>query len=140
MNFANGAVYMLGGYLTVIIFTELVQNFWLALLGSIIITGFVGFSVDRFALDILRKKSAPPLAPMITTMGISTCIENAIMVFLGSRSKPVPYVANLGFITIGNVWQGNSPVSKNPGGARDTGMSGVIFGYPLFPLRRIVCV
>jgi branched-chain amino acid transport system permease protein len=103
MNFANGAVYMLGGYLTVIIFTELVQNFWLALLGSVIITGFVGFAIDRFALDTLRKKSAPPLAPMITTMGISTCIENAIMVFLGSRSKPVPYVADLGFITIGNA-------------------------------------
>jgi len=103
MNFANGAIYMLGGYLSVVIFTGVVQNFWIALLGSIIITGIVGFSIDRFALDLLRKKEAPPLAPMITTMGISTCIENMIMVFLGSRSKPVPYGANLGFITVGNA-------------------------------------
>jgi branched-chain amino acid transport system permease protein len=103
MNFANGAVYMLGGYLTVMIFTGIVQNFWFALLGSVVITGFVGFSIDRFALDVLRKKSAPPLAPMITTMGIATFIENAIMIFLGSRSKPVPYGANLGFMTIGNA-------------------------------------
>jgi branched-chain amino acid transport system permease protein len=103
MNFANGAIYMLGAYLTVVVFTGIIQNFWISLLVSIIITGAVGFSIDRFALDILRRKSAPPLAPMITTMGIATFIENAIMVFLGSRSKPVPYGASLGFITIGDA-------------------------------------
>jgi branched-chain amino acid transport system permease protein len=103
MNFANGAVYMLGAYLTVMIFSNGIQNFWLALLGSLVITGFVGFSIDHFALDTLRRKNAPDLAPMITTMGIATFIENAIMIFLGSRSKPVPYGANLGYIDVANA-------------------------------------
>lgn len=103
MNFANGAVYMLGAYLTVVIYSEVVQNFWLALLASILITGFVGFSVDRFALRSLRRKNAPRLAPMITTMGIATFIENAIMVFLGSRSKPVQFVPQMPFLKVGNA-------------------------------------
>ena len=81
MNFANGAVFVLGAYLTLMIYTNVTGNFVIALIGSIILTGCVGFSIDRFALRRLRQKNAPRLAPMITTMGIATIIENFILNF-----------------------------------------------------------
>ena len=38
MNFANGAVFVLGAYLTLMIYTRLTSNFVIALIGSILIT------------------------------------------------------------------------------------------------------
>ncbi len=103
MNFANGAVFVLGAYFTLMIYTRITGNFVIALLASIALTGAVGFCIDRFALRTLRRKRAPRLAPMITTMGIATIIENFILNFFGSETKAVPYAPNFGFFDIGNA-------------------------------------
>lgn len=103
MNFANGAIFILGAYLTLMIYTRVTSNFIIALIGSILITGIVGYSVDRFGLRILREKSAPRLAPMILTMGMSTIIENFILNVFGSETKAVPYSPNMGYYDIGPV-------------------------------------
>ena len=103
MNFANGAIFVLGAYMTLMVYTRLTGNFIISLLAGVLLTGLVGFSVDRFALRVLRQKGAPRLAPMITTMGIATIIENFILNFFGSETKAVPYSPQLGFVTVGNV-------------------------------------
>ena len=103
MNFANGSVFVLGAYITLGIYVSLVDNVWLALLGSMVINGIVGFCIDRFILRTLRKKGASGMAPMITTMGVSTDIDNFILIFFGSEAKSVSFAPNLGSVTIGNV-------------------------------------
>lgn len=103
INFANGAVYMLGGYLTLMLYTGLVGNFGLAFALGILLTGVIGYGIDRFGLRRLREKKVPKITGLITTLGISTVIENAVRIFFGSETKPYPNKIDFGQITLGSV-------------------------------------
>ena len=69
-NFANGSLYMLGAYLSLMLYL-LTGNFVVAFLLSLILTGTAGYCLERFALRYLRKKHAPNLSALITTLGMS---------------------------------------------------------------------
>ena len=66
-NFANGSLYMLGAYLSLMLYL-LTGNFVVAFLLSLILTGTAGYCLERFALRYLRKKHAPNLSALITTL------------------------------------------------------------------------
>lgn len=101
-NFANGSLYMLGAYLTLVVYLSFNGYFILSLFISMLLTGFVGYLIDRFALRTLRKKNAPKLSGLITTLGMSMVIENSLMVFLGGESKKFPSI-KMEPIEIGNT-------------------------------------
>ncbi len=103
INFANGSVYMLGGYLTLMLYTGLVGSFGLSFGLGLVLTGIVGYAIDRFGLRRLREKKVPKIAGLITTLGISQIIENAVRIFFGSETKPYPNMLNFGQVTVGNV-------------------------------------
>jgi branched-chain amino acid transport system permease protein len=103
VNFANGSVYMLGGYMTLMLYLGVLQNFWVSFLVSIIIGGVVGYCIDRFGLRRLRRKKAPKLAGLMTTMGIATVIDNVILLFFGSESKAYPNFIDFGRFKIGDT-------------------------------------
>jgi len=46
-NFAHGALYMVGAYLTFLLATHLGFNFWLAMILSMIALGLIGVLVER---------------------------------------------------------------------------------------------
>lgn len=102
-NFANGSLYMLGAYLTLMIYSATKMNFFLAFFISIMLTGVAGYCLDRFGLRRLRQKNAPKLAGLITTLGMSIMLDNAIMLAFGSETKPFPNMFDFGKIEIGNV-------------------------------------
>jgi len=103
VNFANGSVYMLGGYITLMVYLGLDGHFFLSFIISIIATGIVGFCLDRFGLRRLRIKKAPKLTGLITTMGIATVIDNVILLFFGSQTKPYPNMIDFGKFKVGNT-------------------------------------
>lgn len=103
VNFANGSVYMLGGYMTLMLYLGMNGRFWLAFILSVLITCAVGFCIDRFGLRRLRKKDAPKLTGLITTMGIATVIDQVILLFFGSQTKAYPNRIDFGRIRIGHT-------------------------------------
>lgn len=103
VNFANGSVYMLGGYITLMVYLGLGGHFFLSFIISVIATGVVGFCLDRFGLRRLRIKKAPKLTGLITTMGIATVIDNVILLFFGSQTKPYPNMIDFGKFKVGNT-------------------------------------
>lgn len=103
INFANGAMYMLGGYVTLMVYLALKGHFLISFFISILVVGFVGFSIDRFSLQPLRKKKSPRMAALISTIGIGTIIENSIMLFFGSETKSFPNKFDFGKFEIGNA-------------------------------------
>ena len=103
INFANGGFYMLGGYITLMIYLGMSGHFWFATILSILVTGIVGYSTDRFCLRTLRKQKAPKMAALISTFGINIFIENFIMIFFGSQMKSFPNMLDFGSINIGKV-------------------------------------
>lgn len=89
-NFANGSLYMLGAYLSLMLYTSTRMPFFLAFFLSILLTGAAGFLLDRIALRRLRNKKAPKLTALITTLGMSMIFDNFIMLVFGSESKSFP--------------------------------------------------
>lgn len=110
INFANGNVYMLGSYITLMLYVGFVGNFGISFFLSILLTGLVGYCIDRFGLKRLRTKNVPKITGLITTLGISQIIENAVRIFFGSETKPFPNMIDFGQVTIGSVTINSSQI------------------------------
>ena len=102
-NFSNGSLYMLGAYLSMIFLKVFHNDLLLAFTLSIILTGIVGYCVDRFALKSLRRKKAPHISALITTLGAAMIIDNLIMILFGTETKPFKNFLDFGSINIGNA-------------------------------------
>jgi branched-chain amino acid transport system permease protein len=116
INFAHGDVFMIGTFVTVIVFTLLgathtIDNNWPLLIGVLLITalvamvfcGLLGVVIERVAYRPLRN--APRLAPLITAIGISLILEDLAKLRFGSSFVGVPSVFpnvtfNIGQVTI----------------------------------------
>ena len=110
INFAHGEIFMVGAYLGLLVYfllTHLVHTtdalilmppvFIFAMLGSSIL----GMTIERFAYRPLRD--APRLAPLITAIGVSFLLQNAVMLIAGPADKSFPYLMNVKKFPIGNV-------------------------------------
>lgn len=102
-NFANGSLYMLGAYVSLMLYSATKINFFIIFFASILITGAAGYLLDRLALRRLRSKNAPKLTGLITTLGMSMIIDNAIMLAFGSETKPFPNQFDFGRIEVSGV-------------------------------------
>lgn len=103
INFSNGSVYMLGAYLSLLIYLGMNGNFFLAFLLSLLLTGAAGFLVDFIGLRKLRGKNAPRMAALISTLGVGTVIDNAIMIWAGTETKPYPNYLDFGKFNVGGA-------------------------------------
>jgi branched-chain amino acid transport system permease protein len=90
-NFAHGALYMLGGYITLTMMTSVGLHYWLAIFISILAVGVVGVLMERFVFHPLRE--APPIHDKIAAIGILLFLEALAQFVWGAdyRSMPTPY-------------------------------------------------
>src|ERR1700761_3787085 len=100
LNFAHGDLYMVGAYigyfviqwfggpasLSIPVPILLLLMFALSALGA----GVLGVLIERFAYRPLRN--APRIAPLITALGVSFILENAVLLLFGgfTRSYDTP--------------------------------------------------
>jgi branched-chain amino acid transport system permease protein len=95
LNFAHGDLYMLGafvGYFVIQWFGgpgALVIPVPLLLLIMFALAGFgmggLGMAIERFAYRPLRD--APRIAPLITALGVSFFLENAVLLLFGAQTR-----------------------------------------------------
>ena len=102
-NFVNGSFYMFGAYITLTFLTIFENNFILATLCSVVIMGLLGACMDKFALKPIRTRKAAPIAALISTVGIATCMDNLVQVIFGSATKPFPDALGLPSFNVGGV-------------------------------------
>ncbi|MEV0120106.1 branched-chain amino acid ABC transporter permease [Streptomyces sp. NPDC050703] len=82
INFAHGEIFMVGGFgaLTVWLWLPGGTTMWVAiplmLIGAVIVSTTVAVGAERFAYRPLR--GAPRLAPLITAIGLSLALQQAI--------------------------------------------------------------
>ena len=105
-NFAHSSFYMLGAYISLFTMTSLIgrvtpTGFFIGLLVSIIITGFLGALMDKLALEPIRKHNGAPISALLSTVGIQTAINNAILLIFGTVPVAFPDVFELGRFNIG---------------------------------------
>jgi branched-chain amino acid transport system permease protein len=97
LNFAHGEVFMIGSYIGFFVLTWLggavspnlpipvviALMFAAAMLGA----GALGVAVERFAYRPLREKRAPRIAPLISALGVSFCLQQLAVICFGSAPK-----------------------------------------------------
>ena len=100
INFSHGSVYTFGAHM-VAMYVAAEFGIVFGLLCGILTTAVLGVSIDKIALEPLRKKNAIPIASLITTIGVSYVISNMLMVIFGSEKKRFPAFYSFGSFKIG---------------------------------------
>ncbi len=112
INFAHGDVYTLGSFFSLAILgllgatgelhgPALVIDAGLALFGAALLCGIAGVLIERLAYRRLRN--APRLAPLITAIGVSFILENAMQVWKGPSPVPFPAILPNPAVTVAGV-------------------------------------
>ncbi|MGX9135521.1 branched-chain amino acid ABC transporter permease [Rummeliibacillus sp. JY-2-4R] len=89
INMAHGEIFMVGAYVGVMTTGVLGWPLWLGFLASIVVTGILGYLLERLTLRPLRgKKGVSHLAPLISTIGVSIFLENMSHHLFGAGNQP----------------------------------------------------
>lgn len=110
INFAQGALFSLGGYLTYLLMggrigvngalpgwgLPLALPFWLALVFAAVGSGLTALVVERLAFAPLRRRQAEPLLSLITSLGAGVVLVNLLQILMGAEGYAVPATALAG--------------------------------------------
>lgn len=102
INFAHGALYMMGAFVAWMLLTYLGIPFWAALVVSPMIVGGIGMVIERTMLRPLHDLDH--LYSLLLTFGLTLVITGLFQNFYGVSGKPYPIpevltgVVNLGFM------------------------------------------
>jgi branched-chain amino acid transport system permease protein len=106
VNFAHGALYMLGAFAAWILLDKFGVNYWFALVLAPLAVGAFGVVIERLFLKHLYKLD--PLYGLLLTFGLALIVEGVFRELYGAsgQSYPVPELlsgaTNLGFMVLPN--------------------------------------
>ena len=78
LNLAHSAVFMFGAALTYSLVVNHGQSFWIACVLGIIASAALGLVIEYVCLRPLRRRQAPPIAALISTIGLALVIVAAV--------------------------------------------------------------
>ena len=106
VNFAHGALYMIGAYVAWIGLNRFGMNYWVALVVSPIVVGALGVVIERTLLRHLYR--IDPIYGLLLTFGLAQIAEGVFRYYFGvsGESYPAPGLlqgaTNLGFMVLPN--------------------------------------
>lgn len=96
-NFAHGALYMVGAFMSYFFMVDMGAHYWVAMAGSAVVVAVLGVICERLVFHPLRN--APPIHDKIAAIGILLFLEAVVHLFWGSdfrrMSTPFGGVVNL---------------------------------------------
>ncbi|MEJ2121437.1 MAG: branched-chain amino acid ABC transporter permease LivH [Alphaproteobacteria bacterium] len=109
INFAHGEIFMIGTFISLIVFLVLglIGITWVPLAVLIVVvvamafTLFYGWTLERVAYRPLR--GSPRLAALITAIGMSIFLQNYVQLLQGARTKPLKPVITGGIEVINTL-------------------------------------
>src|SRR5450759_4994169 len=78
LNLAHSAVFMFGAAITYSLVVNHGQPFWVACVLGVAAAGLMGLVIEHICLRPLRRRRAPPIAALISTIGLALIIVAAI--------------------------------------------------------------
>ena len=90
INFAHGDVYMLGAYIGFFCTSMLKLSFLPSIIVAMVGTALAGMIIERVAYRPMRN--APRIAILITAIGVSFFLENAMILFASPQPRTFPAV------------------------------------------------
>ena len=106
VNFAHGALYMIGAYVAFVALDRFGLNYWFALVLSPLVVGALGVVIERTLLQHLYK--IDPIYSLLLTFGLALIAEGVFRYWfdVSGQSYPVPDLlqgaTNLGFMVLPN--------------------------------------
>lgn len=106
INFAHGALYMMGAFIAWMGLEYLGLNYWMMLVAAPLIVGVLGILIERLLLQWLYKLDH--LYGLLLTFGITLVTEGLFRSFYGVSGNPYPVpealqgATNLGFMVLPN--------------------------------------
>lgn len=101
INFAHGDIIMVGAYTLYIAISLLNLSIPIAILLTVIVCSVTGVAVEKIAYKPLRN--APPLAVLITAIGVSYFLQSiSLLIF---KANPIPFnsVINIQSVKLGSL-------------------------------------
>jgi branched-chain amino acid transport system permease protein len=104
INFAHGALYMLGAFAAWLLMQHLGVGYWAALLIVPLLVGLFGLGIERTMLR--RLKGLDPLYGLLGTFGLGLLLEGLFRYEFGVTGQPYPAppalqgIVNLGFMVL----------------------------------------
>ncbi|WP_328187885.1 branched-chain amino acid ABC transporter permease [Marinobacter sp. OP 3.4] len=96
-NFAHGALYMVGAFMSYFFMVDLGVHYWIAMAGSAVVVAVLGVVCERLVFHQLRN--SPPIHDKIAAIGILLFLEAVVHMIWGSdfrrMSTPFGGVVNL---------------------------------------------
>ena len=117
INFAHGDIFMVGAYVGFFFAVLLTGNsfiqipfyippwlvFILTIFLSMIVTSFVGVTIERVAYRPLRRKGANRLYVVITALMCGIILENSNLAFFGASRRSFPELIEKTIYTFGSI-------------------------------------
>lgn len=101
LNFAHGDIIMIGAFTCVVASSYLgLPPFVVVLLSAVICTA-VGVLIEKVAYKPLRQ--APPLAVLITAIGVSYFLQSVALLVFGPNQKSFPHIIHVPAIHLGSL-------------------------------------
>ena len=106
VNFAHGALYMIGAYVAFVLLDSFGIDYWFALVIAPLVVGALGVVIERTLLKHLYK--IDPIYGLLLTFGLALIAEGLFREHFGvsGQQYPVPELlqgaTNLGFMTLPN--------------------------------------
>lgn len=92
LNFAHGDIIMVGGYAAFITMAANWCPLWLAMVITVTVCTVLGVVIEKVAYRPLR--AAPPLAVLITAIGVSYFLQNVALITQSSNPKTFTSIAD----------------------------------------------
>ncbi|GAK11518.1 branched-chain amino acid ABC transporter permease [Geomicrobium sp. JSM 1781026] len=104
-NFAHGALYMVGGYVTLMAMALLGMPYFVAMAVSIVVVGAIAMLMERIVFHPLRH--SPPIHDKIAAIGILLFLEALVQFIWGAeyRAMSTPFADTVSFLGITVTWQ-----------------------------------
>ena len=101
LNFAHGDVIMVGAYSVIVSAATLKLPPIVAILIAVVVCAALGVTIEFLAYRPLRQ--SPPLAVLITAIGVSYLLQNLALLIFGPEQKSTPALFSLPSLTLGGV-------------------------------------
>lgn len=90
VNMAHGGIFMVGAYIGLLLVTEAGFGIFPAFIGAMVGGAVLGYALEIFALRPLRRRKVTHLAPLISTIGVSTFLESVALMVWGPQTRSFP--------------------------------------------------
>lgn len=101
INFAHGEIYMIGAFAGFYSASTLKLPLIPTLLVAMVAAALAGVIIEKIAYKPLRN--SPRITLLITAIGVSLFLQNAMRILVGMNPKPFPDLINAGTINLGPI-------------------------------------